>query len=225
MIGIYKIKNLKNNKIYIGSSNNIEKRINEHFRNLKNNKHPNKHLQLSYNKYGKENFTYEILETFEEIERSVLFNIEADYLENENIDNLYNLTLITNSGGFEILCKKSYLLDLRGNIIKEFNSLIGISKFLNSKQVPTRIINTHFTLKNKYRVVTQEFYDNNFEIISNWLPYKALKDMFNAYYKFDKEINKWIVFNNDEIVTKTDDEKVAINVSKHLVYLINKKLI
>lgn len=31
MVGIYKITNLVNNKVYIGQSINIEKRIKEHF--------------------------------------------------------------------------------------------------------------------------------------------------------------------------------------------------
>lgn len=60
--GIYKIKCLKNGKIYIGSSFNIIKRINNHFKKLKNNTHINKHLQASYNAYGKDSFVWEILE-------------------------------------------------------------------------------------------------------------------------------------------------------------------
>ena len=37
MIGIYKIENIINNKVYIGSSNNIERRWKEHKRLLNNN--------------------------------------------------------------------------------------------------------------------------------------------------------------------------------------------
>jgi group I intron endonuclease len=57
--GIYKIKNLLNNKIYIGSSLNIKYRINSHKRDLANNRHCNKKLQNSYNKYGLLNFSFE----------------------------------------------------------------------------------------------------------------------------------------------------------------------
>jgi len=56
--GIYKIKNLVNNKIYIGSSINIGKRWRDHKWYLKENKHHNSHLQSSYNKYGLENFEF-----------------------------------------------------------------------------------------------------------------------------------------------------------------------
>jgi len=60
--GIYKIKCLKNEKIYVGSSFDIIKRINNHFKKLKNKNHINRHLQASYDLYGKDNFTWEILE-------------------------------------------------------------------------------------------------------------------------------------------------------------------
>lgn len=62
IIGIYKITCLVNNKIYIGSSNNIYKRWNEHIWELNNYKHDNKHLQDAWNKYGKENFIFEVIE-------------------------------------------------------------------------------------------------------------------------------------------------------------------
>ena len=58
--GIYKITNNINNKFYIGSSKNITKRFKEHKWRLKNNKHPNNKLQNSWNKYGEENFKFEV---------------------------------------------------------------------------------------------------------------------------------------------------------------------
>lgn len=59
MIGIYKITNKINNKCYVGQSNDIQRRFKEHIwagdktRIL---------LDKAIKKYGKENFTYEILE-------------------------------------------------------------------------------------------------------------------------------------------------------------------
>jgi len=62
--GIYKIENIINGKVYIGQSINIYKRWSEHKRNLNNvnNKHPNDYLQKSWDKYGRDNFTFEIIE-------------------------------------------------------------------------------------------------------------------------------------------------------------------
>jgi group I intron endonuclease len=60
--GIYCIKNKINNKLYVGSSLNLKSRKNLHYSSLKDNKHHSKKLQRAYNKYGKENFEYFILE-------------------------------------------------------------------------------------------------------------------------------------------------------------------
>ena len=51
-IGIYKITNTANGKVYIGQSTQLSKRLNDHRNALKNNYHSNQHLQNSYNKYG-----------------------------------------------------------------------------------------------------------------------------------------------------------------------------
>lgn len=45
MSGIYQIYNPINNKRYIGSSINVERRLKEHLRNLEKNRHCNDHLQ------------------------------------------------------------------------------------------------------------------------------------------------------------------------------------
>lgn len=60
--GIYQIRNLVNNKIYIGSSCNLYKRKRTHFYELKNNIHKNSKLQKSFNKYGEQNFIFEVIE-------------------------------------------------------------------------------------------------------------------------------------------------------------------
>lgn len=59
--GIYKIENLINGKIYIGSSVDLLGRKNAHFSQLNRNIHGNKKLQNSFNKYGKDNFNFKIL--------------------------------------------------------------------------------------------------------------------------------------------------------------------
>lgn len=57
---IYKITNIINNKVYIGQSNNPQKRWKEHIRLGKNNK--NSKLYSAINKYGVNNFIFEIIE-------------------------------------------------------------------------------------------------------------------------------------------------------------------
>ena len=60
--GVYIIKNLINNKVYVGSSINLNNRNYKHFWMLDKNIHDNFHLQQSFNKYGKSNFKFEICE-------------------------------------------------------------------------------------------------------------------------------------------------------------------
>lgn len=54
--GIYKIVNRATGQCYVGQSQRVKKRLREHFRLLRHNKHSNQHLQNAYNKYGLENF-------------------------------------------------------------------------------------------------------------------------------------------------------------------------
>jgi len=90
--GIYKITNAINGKIYIGSSSNLYNRKHHHFSKLKHNKHSNQHLQNSYNKYGKENFKFDIIKR---CKIDVLLLEEQYYLDNILCD--YNKRIIAES--------------------------------------------------------------------------------------------------------------------------------
>lgn len=70
--GIYLIKNLVNNKIYIGQSADIKRRIQEYLRSAQPEKYSKKserdsktHLHLAMKKYGIENFSVNILQICE----------------------------------------------------------------------------------------------------------------------------------------------------------------
>jgi len=65
-IGIYIITNIKNNKIYVGSTKNFERRFYYHINYLKNNKHSNQHLQYAFNLDGEKSFVYSLLEKCED---------------------------------------------------------------------------------------------------------------------------------------------------------------
>lgn len=61
--GIYLIRNKETNRCYYGSSTHINKRFQIHKQHLNENKHHNKNLQNDWNLYGKETFSFEIIET------------------------------------------------------------------------------------------------------------------------------------------------------------------
>jgi hypothetical protein len=66
--GIYAIKNSSNGKIYIGSSKNIHSRWRGHLYLLRKNKHPNKHLQSSWNISQFEFIIVEEIKNFTELQ-------------------------------------------------------------------------------------------------------------------------------------------------------------
>ena len=97
-IGIYGIINKVNNLIYIGESNNIERRWDEHIDELNNNTHYNYKLQTTWNTYGKDNFRFEILEEIQNIDNSSykttmqLIYVEGKYINQyDSIANGYNI--------------------------------------------------------------------------------------------------------------------------------------
>lgn len=127
--GIYKIVNTKNNKIYIGSSVNIKSRESKHFWMLKTGIHDNEYLQKSYNKYGRDSFSFEVIEY---CEPNILIEKENEYIilyESNNLTKGFNLALVNefrrNTYNDEVKIKLSkYNLEKNGNINKF--SLINI---------------------------------------------------------------------------------------------------
>ena len=100
MIGIYIIKCNVDNKVYIGQSINLKKRINEHKSLLKRNKHTNYHLQNSFNKYGEKNFIFDFLEILDEKDytKERLDFLEIKYIEKFHSNKRYNGFNIENGG-------------------------------------------------------------------------------------------------------------------------------
>lgn len=99
--GVYLITNLENNKIYVGSTtNSFKERWMTHIQKLRSNKHPNQHLQSSFNKYGENKFKFSILEVqtniqtilereqyyldfYKSYDRNIGYNIEKDVYKRE----------------------------------------------------------------------------------------------------------------------------------------------
>lgn len=80
-IGIYKIRNTINGKIYVGSSKELLSRWRHHVNSLKRGDHHSRHLQRAWDKYGEHSFKFEIIEYTEE---SMLVEREQYYLDTLN---------------------------------------------------------------------------------------------------------------------------------------------
>lgn len=91
--GIYCIENIENGKKYIGQSIDIPQRWNHHRSDLEKHKHPNVHLQRAWDKYGCDNFLFNIVEY---CDTSDLNDRERYWIKYYNsLENGYNQT----SGG------------------------------------------------------------------------------------------------------------------------------
>lgn len=89
--GIYTITNLVDNKVYIGYALMFNTRKSDHWDKLKRNKHKNIYLQRAWNKYGEDNFSFEILE---ECEKQFLASLEhywCTILDTHNPERGYNI--------------------------------------------------------------------------------------------------------------------------------------
>lgn len=93
--GIYCIRNTGNEKLYIGRSENIEKRFSQHRSCLKYGRHHCIHLQRAWKKYGKRSFVFEIL-TSCSVDK--LIELEQYYIDN-NVGKLYNVSNKATFGG------------------------------------------------------------------------------------------------------------------------------
>ena len=98
--GIYIIRNIENNKCYIGQSLVVKDRIRRHKYELRHNKHSNQYLQAAWNKYGEKAFQFSIYCCVLSLTKKIILNnlniFEKEIIrECDSFTNGYNLT----SGG------------------------------------------------------------------------------------------------------------------------------
>lgn len=125
--GIYKIICI-NNKFYIGSSVNIGGRLKDHVRLLKRNKHQNKYLQNSWNKYGEKNFRFEIIENI--YDANQLLIREKWWIHNTNC---YNIKIGFNISKDPCSPGSGRFIDLTGQKFNRLTPLEYVGKTKNGK--------------------------------------------------------------------------------------------
>ncbi|WP_373478291.1 GIY-YIG nuclease family protein [Geminocystis sp.] len=95
---VYGLLNQKRTKIYIGSTNNLRRRVQQHESLLKNRSHHNKELQEHYNLGEKIEVVVLWLDPLEDSEtdndihfsRGIIYHIEGLYIERIPREKLYN---------------------------------------------------------------------------------------------------------------------------------------
>jgi group I intron endonuclease len=96
--GIYLIKNIANNKVYVGSARNANQRWREHKHSLKKGKHHSSYLQRAWDKYGEQSFTFDIIEEVTNPEHLIAYEqVYLDYYKSYETDRGYNICKVAGS--------------------------------------------------------------------------------------------------------------------------------
>lgn len=135
--GIYRIRNLRNGKFYIGSTGCFSQRANEHRKQLAGNKHRNLFLQRSYNKDV--DFVFEVLEitTGTRLERLA---VEQTYLDKfwDGQKQCYNIA------------SNAFAVSRAGSSVLSAESRRRISATVSSQMTPERRKQHSETMRAKF---------------------------------------------------------------------------
>ena len=130
MFVIYEIKNNITNKRYIGSSKDYTVRWARHLNDLLNNKHHCIYLQRAFNKYGRDQFSFNVIQEIST--RQEMLHIEESLLN--STEELYNISksasggnLITYHPNVESIKEKH-----RINYYLNVDPITGKHKYLNN---------------------------------------------------------------------------------------------
>jgi len=145
--GIYKIYNILDDRVYIGSSKDIEGRLWKHKRDLELNKHHSIHLQRFVNKYTLKTIRFEIIEKCEESE---LLNLEKkNMIKYNSLEKGFNSFLPDRT-----IMTAEYKEKIRQDRLNcKYNKIINVIK--NNKIIHTGNINS---IKEKFNVDKSSVY-------------------------------------------------------------------
>jgi group I intron endonuclease len=192
VVGIYKITNLKNGKLYIGESINIEKRWENHFFDLVKKQHHNFRLQQDFNIYGINNFKPELLfkipyTTYEDTKKRLIKH-EQEQIEKE-------LSLGKTLYNYDNSCLLNNEREFIDTVYQEKNISL-----LDNHLEPSGQFN--FEHQNKqYNDKKQIFYDCWHNVYSNWNYIK--EDVRNGeainilYFRYTSELEREYLSVND----------------------------
>ena len=97
VVGVYRIKNTGNGKLYIGSSVNCKQRIGQHKSALRNGRHHSRYLQREWNKSGEDAFAFDVVETCASEHVRAVEQVFIEYFKSANSQHGYNMCPVAGS--------------------------------------------------------------------------------------------------------------------------------
>ena len=213
--GVYKITNKVNGKFYIGSGNSVFSRWLNHASDLSNDNHINYKLQRAFDKYGFENFSFEIIEIHpaEGLNKREQYYLDTlckaqEYIKKESLffnKNTYNIKPLVDgvtglpmkeeaivralrTRGFDVIYKVSN----QGEFICEYDTQKQAAEYNNiSRNVVSKSIKSKICPKNKnYYFTYQKDYDpkfkpNNYKVWNKGLKGKVQGNNNIPIYAYD----------------------------------------
>ena len=222
--GIYSIKNVINNKEYIGSSRNLYNRLHEHFHNLKNNKSHNSHLQNAWNKYGENNFKFEILEYCDVLKQ---FELEQYYLDIRKPKYNFEAKVVPFTGRIVPIEQR---LKISKTLKKKYanGEIFSKGNLKNSKKCYIYNINT-FELVNEFSTLAESFLFLK-EYKSKKGYKEAMKYIYNKkyiisviYFESIIELKNYIYKNYYKIHSKEIKYLITEDLNGNIIYHKNRK--
>ena len=186
--GIYCIKNMINNKVYVGKAKCIYRRIVNHIYSLnsKNNKSSNEYLIRAWHKYGKDNFEYFVLE----------------YLDLDD-------QLISKRETYWIMTLNSLNKDKGYNLIYNSDTKLIVSES-TKKKCSKHMKNRHKSGKESLEKSKffKEFWNKNPDIKENMSKKVSKSKQKYNFYQYDKNMNLIRIWNSvKEIIESNPDYK------------------
>lgn len=182
MYCIYKIENMKNHLVYIGLTNNPERRRARHFTDLARGRHCNSFLQKDYQKTGKEHFEFRVIWSGD-VDYKGISEKEIEYIE--KYDSYYNGYNQNKGGNFGPSNGGSHLL--KADIL----NILSACEFLSR---PGTVLGEIFGITNT-SVMRIKRGDNHKEVYDEYhmLPpdkRRELFEIFDASYHISSKIAK-----------------------------------